>query len=649
MTRLRQITRFRPSLLILALASVALIAATYAGAQEGRELMARHEVEELADPIQREVQGRLDQSMQAANAAASLMETQPGTTGVEFARFVDTMLGDFTGVTRIGFARVQGDQLPVAFDGPIDSNGISPRAGDDLAGSRIGELARRASGGPAVSNLVVRDHDGGILRCFVAVYPVNDMAGEVTGYVYAEIDIDAVLAGVTGPELSADIERTTAADGFTAKRSVQAAQNVWTLRVTSTAAFEPQLAEWVPTIAASGVLAFVLGSGAVFGLIGAYRSDLRQIADQEQERRASLRLAELERVRLASIVEGHADGVVTMDERGMIRAANTAAEEMFGHEPGALLGKSVAVLMPESYRVQHAQGVRRVAAGGESKLAHQWLQLEGVTASGETFPLSLYIYPIDHDGARGFAGIIRRVDREAAPASRPAYGEDFVAHAAHEMKGSLFSLMLSLDMLQEQSGEHCSPTARRMLDMATGSAERLSSLLQGMMDLRRVREGHGELERRTEDLSALLFDALVDQQHAADARRVQFNINTSGDLHAEVDRRWVRQVFANLLSNAVKYSPDDGEVAVAVSGDSSSVTIRVCDRGPGIPEAFQPQMFQMFSRAAGQQISGNGIGLALTREIVELHGGTISFETAAGEGTNFKVRLPRRAAGALPA
>ena len=647
MHRLRRLTTISPLTLLITVATFALVAATYVGATQLRTVMTRHQVDEFADPIQLEVQGQLDGSMQTASAAAALLETQPGTTATEFSAFVGSLVDEFPAVTRVGFARIEGEHLPVVFDGPVDSSGISPRAGDDLVGTRVASLARVATTGPAVSNLFASNEDGGVSHCFVAVYPVRDASGTPIGWVYGEIDIDRILSGVSSPTLSVDISPTSGSDQVTVSRFIEAAQNVWTLRITSTDAFRPNLPEWMPTAAASGMLALVLSSGAVLGLIGAYRTDLKKIEAAEQEQKDNRRLAELENARLSTILEGHADGVITIDERGLIRSLNASVEELFGYAPEALIGRPVSMLMPEKYRIQHTQGMRRVAAGGESKLARQWLDLEGLTAGGEAFPLRLYIYPVDRNGAREFAGILRRADVDAAVPAKADYGADFIAHAAHEMKGTLFSLMLSLDMLKEQSDEHCDPSARRMLGLASGSAERLSALLQGMMDLRRVREGDGTLERHREDLSSVLFDALVDQQHKADERGVQFNINTEGDLRADVDRRWIRQVFANLLSNAVKYSPDGSEVRVWLTGDASSVTVRVSDRGPGIPAEFQPQMFQMFARAAGQQVSGNGIGLALTREIVELHGGSISFETAEGRGTAFEVRLPRHAAAQL--
>lgn len=647
MHRLRQLTAIRPLTLGVTLATVVLVAATYVGATQLRAIMTRHQVDEFADPIQLEVQGQLDGSMQAAGAAAALLETQPSTTAAEFSAFVGSLVDEFHAVTRVGFARVEGERLPVVFDGPVDATGISPQAGEDLVGTRVATLARMAVDRPAVSNLFASNEEGGVSHCFVAVYPVRGADGEPIGYVYGEIDIDRVLSGVGGDELTVTIAPTSSSDQVTVTRFIEAAQNVWTLRITLTDAFTPTLPEWMPTAAAGGMLALVLSSGAVLGLIGAYRSDLRTIAAAEQEQQANRRLAELESARLSTILEGHADGVITIDERGTIRSLNASVEELFGYSPEALIGRPVSMLMPDKYRVQHAQGMRRVATSGESKLARQWLDLEGLSAGGEVFPLRLYIYPVDRNGAREFAGILRRADVEAAPPSKADYGADFIAHAAHEMKGSLFSLTLSLDMLKEQLDEHSDASARRILRLASGSAERLSSLLQGMMDLRRVREGNGTLERHREDLSSLLFDALADQQHGADERGIQFNISTGGDLRADVDRRWIRQVFSNLLSNAVKYSPDRSEVLVWLTGDPSSVTIRVCDSGPGIPAEFQPQMFQMFARAAGQEVSGNGIGLALTREIIELHGGTISFETAEGQGTAFEVRLPRRAASQL--
>jgi len=217
---------------------------------------------------------------------------------------------------------------------------------------------------------------------------------------------------------------------------------------------------------------------------------------------------------------------------------------------------------------------------------------------------------------------------------------DLVNTVSHELRTPLSGVLGFTKLLLTRDFD--SETRRHYLGIVDAQARRLSDLIDDFLDVRRIEEGRFERARELVDVGTLLREEA--QLYSAQSRKHQLALELPRaplPVLGNPDR--LRQVIGNLLSNAIKYSPQGGIVELAAEANGDAVRVEVRDEGIGIPAHQQPQIFTKFFRgdAAASGITGTGLGLAVSRDIVEAHGGRIGFTSAEGEGTTFFVELPR--------
>ena len=224
----------------------------------------------------------------------------------------------------------------------------------------------------------------------------------------------------------------------------------------------------------------------------------------------------------------------------------------------------------------------------------------------------------------------------------------FLSNISHELRTPLNSIIGFTDLLLTQDlGSPLSEQQRDFLETVARNGRHLLELINELLDLQRIAAGRMELKPEAVDLEALLTDA-TGSVHAQVQKHQHALVVTplSPGLRVQADRGRVRQVLLNLLSNAIKFTPDGGRITVAarpVNG-GSEVRIAVTDTGIGIAAEDQPKLFQEFSQldaSASRKYEGTGLGLALSRRLIELHGGAIGVESEMGKGSTFWFTLPQ--------
>lgn len=225
----------------------------------------------------------------------------------------------------------------------------------------------------------------------------------------------------------------------------------------------------------------------------------------------------------------------------------------------------------------------------------------------------------------------------------------FLSIAAHELRTPLTSLLGHAQLLQRRIARErtITPTGMRAIGVIAEQAQRLNKLILALLDISRIETGQLSLERGPLDLGALVQRVVEETQLTLAHHHIDCQL-PSGPLMMDGDALRLEQVVQNLLTNAVKYSPEGGSIVVHLEQQAAHVCLQVRDSGIGIPAVDQAHLFQQFYRGSNTDLhtsGGLGIGLYTVKEIVTLHGGTITVDSQEGVGSTFTVRLPISATG----
>ncbi|GIF17006.1 sensor histidine kinase [Actinoplanes teichomyceticus] len=223
--------------------------------------------------------------------------------------------------------------------------------------------------------------------------------------------------------------------------------------------------------------------------------------------------------------------------------------------------------------------------------------------------------------------------------------DEFLAMVTHELRNPVATIAAAATLLQEELAELNLEQPLRSLQAITRNAERLSVMAEDLLDLARLESGHLAIQPTDTDLAAIIGQAVENAGPAAQAKQLTLTVRLPRRLDLHGDPVRLRQVADNLLGNAIKYTPAGGAVTVTAGLDDTgqTVTWTVADTGIGIPAAERPRLFRRFYRASTalqQRIPGTGLGLVISRTIIERHRGTIALADHTGPGTTFLVRLP---------
>ena len=351
------------------------------------------------------------------------------------------------------------------------------------------------------------------------------------------------------------------------------------------------------------------------------------------------------RAHLAAIVESSDDAIVSKTLDGQVTSWNAGAERLFGYSAEEMIGRSITTIIPAELGYEEQIILRELRAG--RRIDHY--ETQRVTKDGRRVEVSLTVSPVfDADGAViGVSKIARdigdrkRYERGLIEADRRK--SEFLAILAHELRNPLAPIRYALAVARQpgSSAAH----HQRAEEIIERQVYHMSRLLDDLLDVSRITRGVLELRKTQVELTAAVADALEAARPLLDAKHHLFTLQLPPDpirLHADPVR--LAQIFANLLINAAKYTDTGGRISLTARREVDSVCVRVRDNGIGIEPATLPRLFELFSQgtaALERSEGGLGVGLALVRGLLMLHGGSIEVHSeGAGCGSEFTVRLP---------
>jgi PAS domain S-box-containing protein len=359
---------------------------------------------------------------------------------------------------------------------------------------------------------------------------------------------------------------------------------------------------------------------------------------------AGIRALETDALRLAAIVEYSDDAIVSKNLDGIVQTWNKAAERLFGYTAAEIIGKSITLIIPLDRLAEEDLVLGRIRAG--QTVEHY--ETVRRAKDGRLIDVSLTVSPIrlpngNIIGASKIARDIteqRQLRQAADEASRAK--DHFLAMLSHELRTPLNAVLGYIDMLRN----NIVPEQQRgkAIEIVARNAELLTRLVNDVLDTSRIVTGKLRMELHDCNLSTLVGEVVESVRETSSAKRVELTSQIPSDVHVQGDPDRLRQTIWNLLSNALKFTPAGGQIRVRLEADDTYVRVIVQDTGIGLSAESLPYLFQRFWQVQtvdNRSHGGLGLGLALTRHIVEMHGGSISARSAGlGQGSTFEVRLP---------
>ncbi len=352
---------------------------------------------------------------------------------------------------------------------------------------------------------------------------------------------------------------------------------------------------------------------------------------------------------LQSLIETTQDAIVAIDRKGCIVLFNPAAERIFGYSRAEVQGKEVSVLMPEPYAREHRGYIERYEKTREARAIGRIRTVAARRKSGEVFPIELSVAEVQVEGEVRYAALIRdisekvRLQEKLLEKERLAAIGTTAAKFAHEIGNPLNSLYMGVQLLERHLSKRRDGLDERVLSLIRNlrrEISRLGELLQEFRSLSRRQE----LRLRPTSVAEVVAEVLTAEAPHYEACGIAVEQKVDPHLPAIVaDRGKLKQVLLNLFKNAAEAMPGGGKLTVRGYGSQGEVRIEVRDTGVGIPEGAD--VFALFTTTKPQ---GLGLGLAIARQIVIAHGGTITYESSPGQGTTFTLTLPVSPPGALP-
>ena len=355
-----------------------------------------------------------------------------------------------------------------------------------------------------------------------------------------------------------------------------------------------------------------------------------------------------------SLLESVPDAIVIARRDGLIVYANRTAEQLFGWDPGQLVGQPIELLLPARYRTMHQLHRQAYHGTPRTRPMSLGLDLSGLRKDGQEFAAEISLSPLTVGGEIHAIAAVRDVTErkkleERALLYRKAQEEvrerdEFLSIASHELRTPVTALQLQLQLIQRaasRSGGDLPEGVGEKLATLERQSRRIGVLVNALLDVSRLRLGRLELHREAVELTALVRETA--SQLAPEGARAgsALEVVTQGPVEGQWDRLRLEQVLTNLLSNAFKFGQGK-PITLTVGGDGERAVLGVQDEGLGIALADQQRVFGRFERAVPtHRFGGLGLGLYIAREIVEAHGGEISLASIPGAGTTFTITLPR--------
>jgi len=345
------------------------------------------------------------------------------------------------------------------------------------------------------------------------------------------------------------------------------------------------------------------------------------------------------------LISTSTDGIVSTDSQMRVIIWNQGAEKIFGYTEKEMLGQSIFRIVPEKDRKRMESRFGMLKKTGSREGMNGVVELVGMRKNGSYVPIELSLSSRKTEEAYIATAIIRNITerKEAEEKLRKIdqMKSEFLSNISHELRTPLQSIGGFTKLLMNSQVPDPA-TQQEFLQIIDRETSYLGNLINSLLDMSRLESGRFQIIKRLTPIRDTIIDSVKIFHTLAHDKHITLNEEIPAELpEMEVDSERMRQVFINLLSNAIKFSNPGGSITIRTEKHEGELLFQVSDRGIGIsPEAMQ-HLFERFYRAEDKLArGGTGLGLYITKQIVEAHGGHIWVESKTHEGSTFSFNLP---------
>ena len=344
--------------------------------------------------------------------------------------------------------------------------------------------------------------------------------------------------------------------------------------------------------------------------------------------------------RLRATVDHLLDGIITINDRGLIQSINPATERIFGHSKAQLLNQNVKMLMPNPFFDAHDGYLKRYRDTKIPNVIDEVREVLGLRANGKIFPMELQISQYKLGDEQRFLGIIRDITERK---EMDRLKDEFISTISHELRTPLTVILGYIPLLTNAKKLPEAEIIEKISSKMEKSGLHLLDLVNDLLDISTIEAGQLKLDLAEINLAYIVTDVASGLEKIAHDKGLEMIVDVE-PCHVFVDEMRIRQILINLIGNALKFT-ERGQVNIRLSigNTHQDVTVSVQDSGPGIPEEGQAGVYDRFKQVDGSSTrnrGGTGLGLAISKNLVELHGGEIHLFSIFGEGSTFSFTLP---------
>lgn len=349
---------------------------------------------------------------------------------------------------------------------------------------------------------------------------------------------------------------------------------------------------------------------------------------------------------LEAVFSSMGEGIIATDSKGIISRVNKVALKILGYKKEELIGKKFSsniIALHDNGKPYDIFSRPITRAVIEGRIISERTNYRN--KRGKSIPVFITVSPIIFEGRPiGAIEVFRDLSQEIESEKLKS---DFISIASHQLRTPLSAIHMYTRMLQDGMAGELTPRQLEFTETVLGSVERMNGLIDTLLNITRIEAGNIEVKPKKLQLDTMLDEIVKEFLPLAESKNLKTSLKVPDNFpEVESDPLLIKEVFSNIISNAMKYTPDGGSIKISLNHGPKCVDFEVKDTGYGIPRADHKKIFTKFFRAeniSDKDVSGTGLGLYLTKTIVERIGGELTFKSSPGKGSTFKASFPGKA------